>query len=69
MQEIYPCAGALLYFVSAIATADADWALRGGRVYSMDAAASHQFRRQGSLHSIEDRLNGLLRHIAIDFRL
>ena len=41
MQEIYLCAGALLYFVSAIATADADWALRGGRVYSMDATDSH----------------------------
>ena len=41
MQEIYRCAGGLLYFVSAIASADADWILRGGKVYSMDATASH----------------------------
>ncbi|GIR91808.1 MAG: hypothetical protein CM15mP92_2720 [Halieaceae bacterium] len=40
MQEIYRCAGALLYF-SALATLDADWVLRGGKVYSMDATASH----------------------------
>ena len=41
MQEIYRCAGALLYCVSALASADADWVLRGGKVYSMDATASH----------------------------
>ena len=41
MREICRCAGALLYCVSAIAIADADWVLRGGKVYSMDATASH----------------------------
>ena len=41
MQVIYRCAGALLYCVSALASADADWVLRGGKVYSMDATASH----------------------------
>ena len=41
MKEIYRCAGALLCFVSAIASADADWVLRGGKVYSMDATAGH----------------------------
>ena len=41
MREIYLCAGALLYFVSAIASADADWVLRGGKVYSMGATASY----------------------------
>ena len=41
MQEIYRCAAALLYCVSALASADADWVLRGGKVYSMDATASH----------------------------
>jgi hypothetical protein len=41
MREIYRCAGALLYFVSAIASADADWVMRGGKIYSMDATASH----------------------------
>ena len=41
MQKIYRCAGALLYFFSALASANADWVLRGGKVYSMDATASH----------------------------
>ena len=41
MREICRCAGALLYFFSALASANADWVLRGGKVYSMDATASH----------------------------
>ena len=41
MREVYQCAGALLSFFTAFADADADWVMRGGKVYSMDATATH----------------------------